>query len=78
MDTAQAGRILVATGLGVAAIGALLWAVGRWAPGLRLGRLPGDIVVDQGGFKLFFPVTTMVLASLLLTLVLWLIGVFRR
>jgi DUF2905 family protein len=40
-----------------------------------LGGLPGDLVIDQGGFVLYLPVTTAVLVSLLLSLVLWL---FRR
>jgi hypothetical protein len=40
-----------------------------------LGRLPGDIVIDQGNFVLYLPVTTAVIVSLLLSLVLWL---FRR
>ena len=37
-----------------------------------LGRLPGDIVVDRGGFVLYVPITTAILVSLLLSLVLWL------
>jgi hypothetical protein len=78
MDLAQTGRFLVLFGLGAAALGLLLWGVSKLAPGLRLGRLPGDIVVEQGDFRLFVPVTTMVLASLLLTLLLWLLGVLRR
>lgn len=40
-----------------------------------LGRLPGDIVVDRGGFVVYVPITTAILISLLLSLVLWL---FRR
>jgi hypothetical protein len=39
-----------------------------------LGRLPGDIVVDQGGVVLYLPITTAVLISLLLSLVFWLVG----
>ena len=39
-----------------------------------LGRLPGDLVADQGGFVLYLPITTAVLISLLLSLVLWLVG----
>ena len=39
-----------------------------------LGRLPGDIVIDRGGFLLYLPITTAVLVSLLLSLVLWLVG----
>jgi hypothetical protein len=78
MEMAAVGRALVLVGLGTAALGGLLWAVSTWAPGLRLGRLPGDIVIDQGGVKLFVPITTMVLASLFLTAVVWLLGVLRR
>jgi hypothetical protein len=40
-----------------------------------LGRLPGDLVIDQGGVVIYAPFTTAILASLLLSLVLWL---FRR
>ncbi len=40
-----------------------------------LGRLPGDLVIDQGGIVIYAPITTAILVSLLLSLVLWL---FRR
>jgi uncharacterized protein (DUF2062 family) len=39
-----------------------------------LGRLPGDIVVDQGGVVVYAPITTAVIVSLLLSLGLWLVG----
>lgn len=64
-------RILVA-------LGALLILVGfawPWLRKLPLFRLPGDIVVDRPGFKFFFPLTTMLIVSLVLSLLLWL---FRR
>ena len=38
-----------------------------------LGRLPGDIVIDQGGVVLYLPITTAAIVSLLLCLVLWLL-----
>ncbi len=40
-----------------------------------LGRLPGDLVIDQGGVVIYAPITTAIVVSLLLSLVLWL---FRR
>lgn len=40
-----------------------------------IGRLPGDIVIDQGGVVVYAPITTAIIVSLLLSLVLWL---FRR
>jgi hypothetical protein len=40
---------------------------------LPLGRLPGDIVISRPGLKVFFPVTTMILLSLVISLILWLL-----
>ena len=58
-------------GLGIAAIVAgLLWP---WLGKLPLGRLPGDIVVERENFRLYLPITSMLLLSALLTLILWLL-----
>jgi hypothetical protein len=64
------GKILVVIGLAMAAMGAALWAgFGRgW-----LGRLPGDIHYTKGGASFYFPLMTCLLASVLLSLVLWLL-----
>jgi len=64
-------RGLIITGLLVLVVG-LLWP---WLSRLPLGRLPGDLVVDRPGFRLFVPFTTMIVVSLLVSLILWL---FRR
>jgi len=64
-------RALIILGLALLVAG-LLWP---WLARLPLGRLPGDIVIEREGFRLFFPITSMVLVSLVLSLVLWL---FRR
>lgn len=42
---------------------------------LGLGRLPGDVVVERGNFRFYFPIVTSLLISALITLVAWL---FRR
>lgn len=62
-------RLLIATGLAIATLG-LLWP---WVSRLPLGRLPGDILIDKPGFKLFVPFTSMVIVSLVLSLVVWLL-----
>jgi hypothetical protein len=62
-------RLLIAAGLLIAVAG-LLWP---WLSKLPLGRLPGDIVVDRPGFRFFAPFTTMIVASVVLSLVLWLL-----
>lgn len=59
-------------------LGGLLILVGVLWPKLRplpLFRLPGDIVIDRPGFKFFFPLTTMLIVSAVVSLLLWL---FRR
>lgn len=38
------------------------------------GKLPGDIVIDRGNFKMYFPITTSILISLLISIVLFLIN----
>ena len=38
-----------------------------------IGRLPGDIRVERPGFRLYIPITTMLVASVVLSLLLWLI-----
>ncbi|MCX6539633.1 MAG: DUF2905 domain-containing protein [Acidobacteria bacterium] len=63
------GRLLVFFGLLVAAAGLLIWL------GVPIGRLPGDILVRRGGFSFYIPVTTSIIASVVLT-VLW--ALFRR
>ncbi|MBS9404413.1 DUF2905 domain-containing protein [Halomonas sp. TRM85114] len=63
-------RTLVLIGLLVVAIG-LLWP---WLSKLPLGQLPGDIVIRRENFSFYFPVTTMILASVVLSGVLWLVN----
>jgi len=64
-------RVLITLGLLLVAMG-LLWP---WLTKLGLGRLPGDIVIQRDGFKLYFPIVTGLLISLIVSAVLWL---FRR
>jgi hypothetical protein len=39
-----------------------------------LGRLPGDIVIDRGSYYFYFPITTCIVVSVLLSLIFWLFG----
>ena len=72
-DLSGAGRLLLITGLVLAAAGALLILAPRF-PGLdRLGRLPGDFVIERGPVTVFIPVVSSLVISVLLTIVLNLI-----
>lgn len=70
--TGELGRWLLVTGLVVAAVGLVLVFADRlpW-----LGRLPGDIRVERGNWRFYFPIATSLLISVVLTLLL---NLFRR
>jgi hypothetical protein len=72
------GRVLIAVGLAVAAVGAVVWLSQYLPPWLRLGRLPGDIRIERPGFSLYVPLTTMVLLSAAASGIVWLIRWWRR
>jgi len=62
-------RLLIVLGVILVAIG-LLWP---WIAKLGLGRLPGDIRIERDGFGFYFPLTTGIIISLVISLVLWLL-----
>lgn len=64
------GRWLIPIGLVLVVVG-LLWPLfGK----LGLGRLPGDIVIERGNLRLYFPIVTCLIISVLLSFVLWLLN----
>lgn len=62
-------RLLIALGVVLIVLG-LGWP---WVRRVPLFRLPGDIVIDRPGFRFFFPLTTMLLISALLSLLAWIL-----
>lgn len=70
---AALGKLLLGLAAVLAVIGALL-VVAERVPWLRLGRLPGDVVIERERFRFYFPLATSILVSVVLTLVLWLLG----
>jgi hypothetical protein len=65
--------LLVGAGALLVLLGMALLVRERF-PGLRLGRLPGDIAVERGNFRFYFPLATSVLASIALSAIFWLCG----
>ena len=63
-------RFFITLGVLLVLVG-LLWP---WLQKLGLGRLPGDILIERGNVRFYFPLATSLLVSLLLTLVFWLLG----
>ena len=64
-------RTLIVLGLLIILLG-VLWP---WLQKIGLGRLPGDIAIERENFRFYFPLTTSIVISLLITLLFWL---FRR
>lgn len=64
-------RILITLGVILLVLG-LAWP---WLQKLGLFRLPGDIVIERENFRFYFPITSMIIISLVISLLLWL---FRR
>lgn len=62
-------RFLIIAGIAALLLG-LLWP---WLARLGLGRLPGDFHVQRDGFSFYFPLTTSLVVSVIVTLILWLL-----
>ena len=62
-------KTLILLGIAILAVG-LLWP---WLSKLPIGRLPGDIIIDRPHLKVYIPITTMVVVSLVVSIILWLI-----
>jgi len=65
------GKLLILFGVVLALLGGLLLLVGK-VP--LLGRLPGDIIVRRENWSVYFPLTTSIVISVLLTLLFSLFG----
>ena len=67
------GRALILAGMLLFALGLLIYRF----PSLPLGRLPGDIRIERPGVRIYLPITTCLVASLVLSGVFWLFSKWR-
>jgi hypothetical protein len=70
------GKMLIAVGMLIAVVGAVLWLLGR--TNLPIGRLPGDLLYRGKHTTLYFPLMTSIVVSVVLSLVFYLIGKIGR
>lgn len=66
MGSRSLGLLLVGLGVVAVVVGLLVWA--GWLS--WFGRLPGDVRIERGNLRVYFPIVSMILVSLLLTLIL--------
>jgi len=70
----QIGKWLISVGIIIALLGVLMVVLGR----LGLFRLPGDLEFGSKNWRIYFPIASCILISIVLTVILWLIHYFRR
>jgi hypothetical protein len=72
VNPASPGPLLIALGVGLILIGLLVWSGGMsW-----FGRLPGDIRIERETMRVYVPIVSMVLVSVVLSVVLYLVRRF--
>lgn len=60
-------KLLIGAGVVLILVG-VAWLVGER---FGLGKLPGDIVIERGNFRLYFPIATSLIVSVVISLVIW-------
>ncbi len=65
-------KIIIFFGLIILVIG-FTWP---WISKLPFGKLPGDIIIDKPNFKMFIPITSMIVLSLIVSFLIWLVRKF--
>ena len=66
----EMSRTLIIFGLVLPVAGVAWPSIDR----LGLGRLPGDIAIERSGFSLYFPLTTSLIISVVVSVILWLVN----
>ena len=72
----ELGKVLVVLGVILLGVGAVIMIGGKLP--FRLGRLPGDIAYQGKHGSFYFPIVTCLILSVALTLLLWIVNLFRR
>ena len=70
----QFGKWLIAAGIFIAVVGVLVMLLGK----VGLFKLPGDLEFGSKNWRIYIPIASSILLSIILTLILWLISRFRR
>ena len=64
----ETGKVIIVIGIAIIVIGAIVY---YWGDKLHfIGNLPGDIKIEKENFKFYFPITTMILLSIVINLLI--------
>ena len=70
----QIGKWLISVGIITALLGAVVMVLGR----IGLFKLPGDLELGSKTWRIYLPIASCIVISIVLTVILWLINYFRR
>jgi hypothetical protein len=70
----QIGKLLILTGVLIVLVGSIVMILGR----VGLFKLPGDLVFGGKNWRIYLPIASSIIISIILTLILWLINYFRK
>jgi hypothetical protein len=70
----QLGKWLISAGIIIALAGAVVMVLGR----IGLFKLPGDLEFGSKNWKVYFPLASCIIISIILTVILWIISYFRK
>jgi len=70
----QIGKLLLLTGVIISAVGGLVLVFARFG----FFKLPGDVEFGGKGWKIYIPIVSCIILSVLITVILWIINYFRR
>ncbi|MHC4968058.1 MAG: DUF2905 domain-containing protein [Planctomycetota bacterium] len=68
------GKIILLVGVALVALGAIVWVLGR----LGFKGLPGDIAWESGNVKIYVPIVTCLVLSVVISVGVWLVRLFLR
>lgn len=75
MNTSGIGLALMALGVLLAIVGSILYLGGSFG---FLGKLPGDIRIERGNFRFYFPIATSIVVSIILTALFYLLSRLKK
>ena len=70
----QIGKVLLITGIAISLSGVIIILLGN----LGLFKLPGDIQLHGKNWRVYFPIASCIVLSIIITLIMWLINFFKR
>ncbi len=68
------GKLILITGIVISLFGGIIILLGK----IGLFKLPGDIEFGGKNWKVFFPVVSCIIISIVLTVILWIVRYFRK